>query len=132
MHQTAESSIRTRVESGAREVRDNGAMAQPRTLYEEGRPYTVPDSLEELTGPTTGVVELPQRLDWSEQGRYDLSDPRQRNLMYEVVIRESMRVEDLRAFLHGPTLTRIWRRIWLPRKVRSLWESRFPNLAKTA
>jgi hypothetical protein len=52
-------------------------------LYEDGRPYTVPDSLEELTGPTSGVVELPQRLDWSEQGRYDLSDPRQRNLMYE-------------------------------------------------
>lgn len=54
-------------------------------LYEDGRPYTVPDSLEELTGPTSGVVELPQRLDWPEQGRYDLSDPRQRNLMYERV-----------------------------------------------
>lgn len=36
-------------------------MAQPRMLYEYGRPYTVPDSLEELTGPTTGVVELPLR-----------------------------------------------------------------------
>jgi hypothetical protein len=101
-------------------------MAQARVLYEDGRPYTVPDSLEELTGPTSGVVELPLRLDWSEQGRYDLSDPRQRNLMYEVVIRESMGVEDLRAFLDGPTLARVWRRLWLPRKVRTLWESRFP------
>lgn len=83
-------------------VGDNGGMEQQRVLYEDGRPYTVPDSLKKLTGPTSG--ELPVRLDWSEQGRYDLSDPRQRNLMYEVVIRESMRVEDLRAFLHGPTL----------------------------
>jgi hypothetical protein len=107
-------------------------MAQQRVLYEDGRPYTVPESLEELIGPTTGVVELPLRLDWSEQGRYDLSDPRQRNLMYEVVIRESMRVEDLRAFIHGPTLARVWRRLWLPRKVRSLWESRFPNLPRAA
>jgi hypothetical protein len=107
-------------------------MAQPRMLYEDGRPYTVPESLEELTGPTVGVVQLPLRLDWSEQGRYDLSDPRQRNLMYEVVIRESMRAEDLRAFIHGPTLARVWRQLWLPRKVRSLWESRFPSLSKAA
>lgn len=116
----------------AYEVSDNVRMAQPRVLYEDGRPYTVPASLEELTGPTSGVVELPLRLDWSEQGRYDLSDPRQRNLMYEVVIRESMRVEDLRAFLHGPTLARVWRRLWLPRKVRALWESRFPTLPRAA
>jgi hypothetical protein len=107
-------------------------MAQPRILYEDGRPYTVPESLEELTGPTTGVVELPLRLDWSEQGRYDLSDPRQLCLMYEVVLRESMREEDLRAYLHGPTLRRVWRRLWLPRKVRGLWESRFPTLAGAA
>jgi hypothetical protein len=107
-------------------------MAQPRVLYEDGRPYTVPDSLEELTGPTSGVVELPLRLDWSEQGRYDRSDERQRNLMYEVVIRESMRVEDLRAYLDGTTLRRVWNRLWLPRRVRSLWESRFPNLSRAA
>jgi hypothetical protein len=107
-------------------------MAQPRILYEDGRPYTVPESLEELTGPTSGVVELPLRLDWSEQGRYDLSDPRQRNLMYEVVIRESMRVEDLRTYLDGSTLRRVWRQLWLPRKVRRLWESRFTDLAGAA
>ncbi len=110
-------------------MRDTGRMAQPRMLYEAGRPYTVPDSLEELSGPTTGVVELPWHLDWSEQHRYDLSDVRQLTLMYERVIRESMRLEDLRAYLHGPTLRHVWRRLWLPRKVRLLWESRFPNLA---
>jgi hypothetical protein len=107
-------------------------VAQDRILYEDGRPYTVPNSLEELTGPTTGVVELPLRLDWSEQGRYDLSDPRQLCLMYEVVIRESMRVEDLRAFLDGSTLRRVWRRLWLPRKVRALWDSRFTGLPQAA
>jgi hypothetical protein len=113
-------------------VRDNGRMAEARILYEDGRPYTVPDSLEELTGPTTGLVDLPLRLDWSEQGRYDLSDERQRNLMYERVIRESMQVDDLRAYLHGPTLRRVWRQLWLPRRVRTLWESRFQNLANAA
>lgn len=114
------------------DVRDNRGMAQPRMLYEDGRPYTVPESLEELTGPTVGVVELPLRLDWSEQGRYDLSDERQRNLMYERVIRESMRVDDLRTYLHGPTLRRVWDQLWLPRKVRGMWESRFRSLAGAA
>jgi hypothetical protein len=107
-------------------------MSQRHVLYEESRPYAVPDSLDELTGPTTGVLDLPLRLDWSEQSRYDLADDRQRNLMYERVIRESMRVEDLRAYLHGPTLLRVWRQLWLPHKVRALWESRFQSLARTA
>jgi hypothetical protein len=88
--------------------------------------------LEELTGPTSGVVELPLRLDWSEQGRYDLSDRLQLNLMYERVIRESMRVEDLRTYLDGRTLRRVWRELWLPRKVRGLWESRFTELTRAA
>jgi hypothetical protein len=56
----------------------------------------------------------------------------QDRILYEVVIRESMRVEDLRAFLDGPTLRRVRRRLWLPRKVRSLWESRFTGLAQAA
>ena len=107
-------------------------MDAPRVLYEDGRPYTVPETLEELTGPTSGVVELPNRLDWSEQGRYDLDDPKQLCVMYERVIRESMTVGDLRAYLHGPTLTRVWSRLWLPRKVRGLWESRFRFLASVA
>ncbi|MEJ3743328.1 hypothetical protein WEI85_08585 [Actinomycetes bacterium KLBMP 9797] len=103
-------------------------MAQARIRYEDGRPYTVPETLEELTGPTSGVVELPLRLDWSEQSRYDLSDIRELSLMYERVIRESMRVEDLRAYLDGQTLRQVWRRLYLPRRVRDLWEGRFGGL----
>jgi hypothetical protein len=113
-------------------MRDNGGMAQPRVLYEDGRPYTVPGSLDELVGPTTGVIELPARLDWSEQGRYDLSDPRQLNIMYERVIREAMHAEDLDAYLHGPTLVRVWPQLWLPVKVRRMWEARFPSLVRAA
>lgn len=116
----------------ASDVSHNCLMPQRHVLYEEGRPYAVPDSLDELAGPTAGVLELPPRLDWSEQSRYDLSDDRQRNLMYERVIRESMRVEDLRTYLDGPTLLRVWRQLWLPDKVRALWESRFQSLVRSA
>lgn len=38
----------------------------------------------------------------------------------------------LRAYLDGDMLCRLWRRLWLPRKVRSLWESRFPSLPRVA
>ncbi|MGY0231011.1 hypothetical protein [Longispora urticae] len=103
-------------------------MTERRVLYGDRRPYTVPDSLAELTGPTEGVVELPPRLDWSEQRRYDLSDPAELSLMYEVVLRESLRPEDLRAYLDGRTLRRVWRRVYLPVRVRQLWETRFDEL----
>lgn len=52
--------------------------------------------------------------------------------MYERVIRESMHAEDLRAHLHGPTLIRVWPQLWLPAKVRRLWESRFASLRRAA
>lgn len=37
-------------------------MTQARVLYEDGRPYTVPDSLEELTGLDVTDNASPQAL----------------------------------------------------------------------
>ncbi|GAA5127626.1 hypothetical protein [Haloechinothrix salitolerans] len=104
-------------------------MAEKRVLYSEQRPYLVADSLDELVGPTVGLVELPLRLDWSEQGTYNLDEPCELNLMYEVVLSEAMDVQDLRRYLNGPMLPVVWRRLFLPQRVRELWEVRFPELA---
>ncbi|MGH3712482.1 MAG: hypothetical protein ACRDT4_03335 [Micromonosporaceae bacterium] len=101
-------------------------------LYADHRPYVVSDSLEELSGPVAGVVELPLHLDWSEQGRYDLADVRELAVMYERVLREAQDVEDLRRFLNGVVLRRVWHRLFLPRRVRDLWEGRFPDLSRAA
>lgn len=101
-------------------------------LYSETRPYTVADSLGELVGPTRGVVTLPKHLDWSEQRRYDLDDLRELSLMYEVVLREAMHQDDLRRFLNASMLRTVWRDLYLPRRVRSMWESRFADLASAA
>jgi len=103
-----------------------------RPSYEQRRPWTVPETLDELTGPTSGVVELPGHLDWSEQRRYDLADPAQLGLMYERVIREAMTADDLRRYLNGRTLAAVWSQIFLPRTVRALWEGRFPALRAAA
>jgi hypothetical protein len=100
--------------------------------FEERIPYTLPDTLEDPTGPTTGVVHLPNHLDWSEQRVYDLDNPKDLGVMYEVVIRESASSADLRTYLDAETLRRIWRRKWLPRTVRALREARFPGLRAAA
>jgi hypothetical protein len=100
--------------------------------FEERIPYVLPDTLEELTGPTAGVVHLPNHLDWSEQRFYDLDNPKDLGVMYERVVREAAGSADLRTYLDAETLRRIWRRMWLPRTVRARWESRFPDLRAAA
>jgi hypothetical protein len=79
-----------------------------------------------------GVVELPTRLDWSEQRVYDLSDSGHVGLMYERVIRESTRPEDLRTYLNHGMLVRIWPHLFLPMEARRAWETRFPQLVRAA
>ncbi len=100
--------------------------------YAAVRPYTVPDTLDELTGPTRGVIELPGNLDWGPRRVYDLDDFSDSRLLYMRVIRESAHVEDLRRFLNAMVLTRLWPQLVLPARVRALWEERFPSLGRAA
>jgi hypothetical protein len=96
--------------------------------YAENRPYLLPETLGELAGPVTGVVQLPLRLDWSERTEYHLDDGPELNVMYERVIREAARIEDLRSYLNEEVLRRVWGQLFLPARVRLSWEDRFPDL----
>jgi hypothetical protein len=107
-----------------------GSMAG--RTYADNRPYLLPDALGELTGPVSGVVQLPLRLDWSERVAFHLDDPAERNVMYERVIREATQVDDLRSYLNEAILRRVWRRLFLPQSVRRSWEQRFPDLRLAA
>ena len=100
--------------------------------YAESRPYLLPDALGELVGPLTGVVQLPLRLDWSERTKFRLDDPAERNVMYERVIREATRAEDLRSYLNEQVLRQVWKQLFLPVRVRRTWEGRFPDLGLAA
>ncbi|WP_166354979.1 hypothetical protein [Phytoactinopolyspora limicola] len=106
-------------------------MDERRILYSEQRPYVVPETLEELTGPTQGEVTLPNHLDWSEQGTYNLDDRRELSVMYERVLREAGHVRDLRRYVNGVMLRRVWPHLFLPHRVRTPWEERFPELIRT-
>lgn len=92
----------------------------------------VADSLEELSGPERGVVVLPHRLMWQHDRRFDLDDPDLLLWMYENVPREAIRRDELRRWINGRVLVRVWDRLNLPRPVRQAWEARYPQLQPAA
>jgi len=94
------------------------------------RPVLVAGTLSELTGPQHGLVELPLRLWWNPNRHFDLDQPTMLAWMYENVLREAVRVEELRSYLHGPTLIRVWAELNLPHGVRAAWEARHPSLRR--
>lgn len=111
---------------------DKPRQAPPGAGYAANRPYFVADSLDDLHGPTSGVVHLDPRLDWSGEPVYDLDDLTELAYVYEVVLREGSRHEEFARWLDRPTLIRLWPTLFLPARVRVLWERKFPVLAQIA
>ena len=108
------------------------APSRPATAYAsygDRKPYVVAERLEDLRGPTAGTVTLPQHLDWSGSPGYDLDKPTRLASMYRTVLNEASSTDDLRSWIDGRMLARLWPTLWLPPQVRRLWESRFPELA---
>jgi hypothetical protein len=68
-------------------------------------------------------------LDWSTDSRYDLDDPGDLLVMYQTVLNEASTLDDLRSWIDADTLRRLWPSLWLPGRLRALWEARFPELA---
>jgi hypothetical protein len=86
-------------------------------------------SLADLRGPDAGMIELPLRLFWSSRDRsFDVGDPEMARCLYETVLREATRLDDLASYLDGGTLVRLWPRLFLPKGVRRAWEDRHPSL----
>ncbi|MEU7998093.1 hypothetical protein AB0B83_22530 [Micromonospora sp. NPDC049060] len=103
-----------------------------RYLARPGRSAVVVDDLAALHGPTRGVVELPHRLLWRPDRSVNLDQDWARNALYEVVLTEAVRVDELCAWLDGPTLIRVWNDLYLPRGVRHAWEDRHAVLRQVS
>jgi hypothetical protein len=86
------------------------------------RPVALPDDIE--TSPkATGVVALPVRVYWSDRARtWDLSDPRQRARVYEIVMTEGTD-DDVRRFIDVDEVTRLWSELYVPQHVRDVWRA---------
>jgi transcriptional regulator with XRE-family HTH domain len=68
------------------------------------------------------TVTLPLHLDWSAPGRsHELSDRRQRALLYEIALREAEPAE-LLAYVDGVLLADLWADLAVPRAVRQAWD----------
>ena len=94
-----------------------------------GRGVLVVRDLADLHGPASGPVVLPLRLYWSPPGRvFDLDDPFMLRSMYQVVLGESIRAEELTGNLNRDTLLAVWPDLYLPKGVRLAWEERHPML----
>lgn len=102
--------------------------AQGRVFFRDVKPYAIVDDLDQLRGPAGGVVELPHSVLWAPGGPYvDLDEPGGRGLAYRAVLAEGT-VEDLVRVLNRDQLIAMWPELLLPRRVREMWETRFPEL----
>lgn len=91
------------------------------------RPVAVPETLDELQGSLTGVVRLPLRIHSSGFGPdepFDLSDERQRVAVYQIVLTHGD-LADIRRYVQGSELRRVWLALWLPPHVRRAWNRHF-------
>ncbi len=98
--------------------------------FENTKPVFVPDSLNDLRGPTAGSVTLPLHLDWTPSNTYDLGDEARVCTMYATVLREAKSEDDLSRSLDRELLVRAWSSLRLPDFIRESWERRFPQLGQ--
>lgn len=97
-----------------------------------GRGVLVAADLAGLRGPTHGTVELPIRLFWQPDRRFDLDEPGMLRWMYQTVLREANRPDDLFSHLDGATLIALWPDLHLPAGVRLAWEDQHEVLRAAA
>ncbi len=96
--------------------------------FENTKPVFIPNSLDDLRGPTEGSVTLPLYIDWTPSNTYDLSDEVSTCTMYETVLREAKAEDDLSRFLDLGLLVRMWSSLRLPDFIRDSWERSSPQL----
>lgn len=104
----------------------------PARTYGDRRPYAAPNDLAELTGPATGHIVLPAELGWTGRTAYDLDDASDAVVLYERVLVDAVRAQDMTPLINAERLRVLWPDLFLPMRVRRLWESRFPGLRSAA
>lgn len=90
-------------------------------------PYATPRSLDDLAGPTSGVVRVRPYIDTSHDPTYRLDVPGDVLSLYSRVVRAGS-AEDQCRLLDRATLERLWPDLNLPRRCRETWTARFPEL----
>jgi hypothetical protein len=100
-------------------------------ILEERYLSRLPETLDDLTGPGHGTVQLPAHIAWSGLTAFDVDRPRLCVSMYQVVLTEGLR-EDLSAYLNRGLLIRHWPmlRTVVGCMICDVWEAAFPELTE--
>jgi hypothetical protein len=96
--------------------------------YADHIPYQTPQRLEDLRGPTSGVVRVPHSINTAPNPVYDYDDPSDRWAGYSAIVRDGTAGEQ-EQFLDRDTLIRLWPDLNLPRRCREVWTAKFRELA---
>lgn len=96
--------------------------------FEQTIPYDLPESLDELRGPTSGTVRVRPHINTSPDPVYDLAKPSQQWSLYSAVVRDGLPSEQV-AILNRGMLLALWAELNLPARCRAIWEGKFPELA---
>ncbi len=111
---------------------DPSTPTDGRVFFRDVKPYAIVDDLDQLRGPAGGIVELSHSVWWAPGGPYvHLDEPGGIRLAYRAVLNEGT-VDDLVQILHRDQLIEVWPELMLPRRVREMWQSRFPELQPAA
>ncbi len=98
-----------------------------RVRFRDVKPYDAPASLDDLRGPRTGQVLLPHHVHWGPQRVAKLERAGDALAAYQAIISEGFAVDQV-ALLNKSLLVELWPQLVLARRVRELWELRFPEL----
>jgi hypothetical protein len=100
-------------------------------VLEERYRGRLPATLDDLTGPDHGTVQLPLHVAWSGLTAFDVERTALCASMYQVVLTEGQR-EDLAFYLNRGLLIRHWPMLTtvIGRVVRDVWEAAFPELTE--
>lgn len=103
-------------------------MTQQRMYFREIKPYAVPDSLEALRGPSSGLVTLPMWVYWAPGERtFDVGTRSGAKRAYVAVLSEGV-LDEVCEVVNAQRLKQLWDAMVIPRRARALWEQQFPEL----
>jgi hypothetical protein len=118
------------IESMIRASTGTPTFVQPTARPRQLRTIIVPASLEELHGPSAGLVTPPRRLWWSgEEGTaFDLSNRGQAAELYEAIFEAARTHHDITDHLNARLLVELWPELGMRRATRQAWETAHPIL----
>jgi hypothetical protein len=113
---------------------DTQRVVQPVPKPRQLRPIVVPLSLDELHGPSAGLVVPPRRLWWSgeEDAVFDLDNRVHAAELYEAIFDTARTAKDFADHLDAGLLIELWSDLGMRRATRQAWEAAHPVLATSA